>query len=483
MTWNPGPNYVPRPEDWPPDLDAWAPERPASVPEPPTEASLPETFHPEPEGGNWTAPSEQFDGYGPAAGEADVRGAPLRTTPRLGRGVKLLLAALGVLVVLVIVAIIAIPRVLYGGNPADRQLTVTGSQSAWMNNGYLAGFRAVDLGAGTLVAVSESGSVAVTSQTMLEEQRTVLRGYSLPDGAEIWSREGLSCSVYSALGDTLHCFGLTPMDTKLYLVDMATGEDRTIELSVQPSSLEVVGSDASLLISRVSIETGGVLFSVPVADGAQAWSTPIPASMTRCELLSGAVGCRTSTGDRFMILDATTGAIRVPETALAGDLALLNWLSDGFSITQAGSGMDARNQVQLFDLDANPVETVRHAAVPGFPDGLRGRAHYSLADLQARGDVVLVDGEGNVVASRPRPGSDVRYQPGNERVDEGALPQAVSADGSVVLEWINLSSWRLVDRSGTELQTIDTTSQVVVSNGFLAYDKPNGGVTVLVPGA
>ncbi len=95
----------------------------------------------------------------------------------------------------------------------------------------------------------------------------------------------------------------------------------------------------------------------------------------------------------------------------------------------------------------------------------------------------LVDGEGNVVASRPRPGSDVRYQPGNERVDEGALPQAVSADGSVVLEWINLSSWRLVDRSGTELQTIDTTSQVVVSNGFLAYDKPNGGVTVLVPGA
>ncbi len=97
----------------------------------------------------------------------------------------------------------------------------------------------------------------------------MLRGYSLPDGAEIWSREGLSCSVYSALGDTLHCFGLTPMDTKLYLVDMATGEDRTIELSVQPSSLEVVGSDASLLISRVSIETGGVLFSVPVADGAR----------------------------------------------------------------------------------------------------------------------------------------------------------------------------------------------------------------------
>ncbi|MBK0420955.1 hypothetical protein JD292_02515 [Leucobacter sp. CSA2] len=313
--------------------------------------------------------------------------------------------------------------------------------------------------------------------------RSGIVGIDTATGKELWNLPSRACNPTDMIDGVLYMspnqwYGESPIsdmdDRNYWRADPKTGKQigQPYMVADRAQFFQVLGEhDGSVY---ASVNNGLV---VKATDGKIDWQTDPPQESTDCVLIPNGkyVGCAT-TGDlgTYKVVDTSTGKLTVPETPKSGEVASIEWFSDGFSL---GPQSYKDGEATYFDYTGKKLESHGTVILPGAPAGV----FYSMADAKERNTVNAVNAKGKPVAAFDDNG--VKFFPSGAVYESYSTPDVQSsASGNTVLV-VDDNEAKFFDAKGKQYGSAPAPGQSleIIDGVIRSYDSATGAGVLVMP--
>lgn len=331
--------------------------------------------------------------------------------------------------------------------PIDAVLTLQGSGSQYLDDGYAAGFNPVDLHDGRPLGRSSDGSVLAVIRSDLE-------GIDLTSQVTLWTLPLRHCANGTSDASVI----CSDDSGRWERVDVASGSTRgTWQAGPGLVPIRLIGSDATHIYVLAQDDGGNRL--VALASTGVAWSVEVgePSSVTLAD--TGALLVRSRDRGTMLVLERATGETR---RTIEGSELLPAWdgvfsSSSATSYSLFGERSDDRRRVQIKPCCAStyPLAEYLPEAVGVAVTDATGRVRYIEQDRAIRD---------------AQTGRDLGFR---------GFVTGITRDGSVL--FVNSNDLVAVDaKTGMIRGHLSTTAAVTIVDGVIVL-ADNEGYTVLAP--